>query len=101
MSIMTRRLPFIAAALALGLSSLPAEAGPSREPFFRLTPGDTWSGRYNFPWCAAITFDQTNPECAYDTQAQCLATVWGVGGYCTPNPWYVERPRRKSHKHRP
>ncbi len=61
--------------------------------------GNSWSGRWNYPWCAEITSDKTTPECSYESQAQCLATVWGVGGMCVLNPWYVppreDAPRRK------
>ena len=31
-------------------------------------------------------------NCYFFTFAQCQATVSGVGGYCTPNPFYTGRP---------
>lgn len=75
-----------AVVLALGLAatfvygaSAPAEARPM------------------LPWCAFMNDTQTT-ECFYWSLAQCRATIFGVGGMCSPNPFYVEPPVRKSHK---
>jgi hypothetical protein len=39
-------------------------------------------------WCA--TYGRkgiNNDNCSYATQQQCLAQVWGLGGFCRPNPF--------------
>ena len=28
-----------------------------------------------------------NDNCSFATQQQCLAQVWGLGGFCRPNPF--------------
>ena len=66
-----------AAALSLAAQATPAQA---RE----------------YPWCAR--YDVWTMNCGFATIQQCLATISGVGGICTPNPRAVatgdERPRR-------
>ena len=66
-----------AAALSLAAQATPAQA---RE----------------YPWCAR--YDPWTMNCGFATFQQCLATISGVGGICTPNPRAVatgnERPRR-------
>ena len=66
-----------AAALSLTVQATPAQA---RE----------------YPWCAR--YDPWTMSCGFTTFQQCLATISGVGGICTPNPRAVatgdERPRR-------
>jgi len=38
------------------------------------------------PWCAQYQYRSYAFVCAFDTQAQCLDDVRGVGGFCAPNP---------------
>jgi hypothetical protein len=38
------------------------------------------------PWCARLYDRSFATVCSYDSQAQCLATVSGVGGFCLENP---------------
>jgi len=45
------------------------------------------------PWCARYFNGTGVTECVYDTQAQCLATVSGIGGSCMSAPApYPSRP---------
>jgi hypothetical protein len=37
------------------------------------------------PWCAKYQYISYSTVCAFDTQAQCLADVRGVGGFCIEN----------------
>jgi hypothetical protein len=50
-----------------------------------------------YPWCAR--YDAWAYNCGFATFQQCLATISGAGGICTPNPRAVaigdERPRRQ------
>jgi len=39
----------------------------------------------NNNWCATYTKPE-NENCTFATFEQCQATVWGVGGWCRPNP---------------
>ena len=40
-----------------------------------------------YPWCAAYTGKARGVvTCGFVTREQCLATVYGVGGFCQPNP---------------
>jgi hypothetical protein len=60
------------------------------------------------PWCAKYQYISYSTVCAFDTQAQCLADVRGVGGFCIENaapppyplagPYGSNRPRAKRHK---
>jgi hypothetical protein len=36
-------------------------------------------------WCAV--YQRGVQNCSYATQQQCLAQVWGLGGFCRPNPF--------------
>jgi hypothetical protein len=49
-----------------------------------------------YPWCAR--YDVWTYNCGFATFQQCLATISGAGGVCTPNPRAVaigdERLRR-------
>jgi len=40
----------------------------------------------NNNWCATYTKPE-NENCTFATFEQCQATVWGVGGWCRPNPF--------------
>jgi hypothetical protein len=48
--------------------------------------------RLNYPYCAVFDFRTTS--CAFNTMAQCMATVSGRGGFCEANAWY--RPPAKA-----
>src|SRR6516225_2435209 len=37
-------------------------------------------------WCATYSWKGINDNCSFATQQQCLAQVWGLGGFCRPNP---------------
>src|SRR5262249_1470688 len=38
-------------------------------------------------WCATYSWKGTNDNCSFATQQQCPAQVWGLGGFCRPNPF--------------
>ena len=40
-------------------------------------------------WCASYRRGVQN--CSYATQQQCLAQVWGLGGFCRPNRFRARR----------
>ncbi|MGE3150515.1 MAG: DUF3551 domain-containing protein [Pseudorhodoplanes sp.] len=42
-----------------------------------------------YPWCAQYTGNNAGKNCGFVSQRQCLATIYGVGGFCTPNPVYL------------
>src|SRR5262245_12402221 len=33
-------------------------------------------------WCATYSWKGINDNCSFATQQQCLAQVWGLGGFC-------------------
>ena len=39
----------------------------------------------NYPWCAMLSMGDQAVNCGFVTAEQCMATVRGIGGYCTPN----------------
>jgi hypothetical protein len=41
-----------------------------------------------YPWCAEYGFDYGARNCGFVSGSQCMATVSGIGGICTPNPRY-------------
>jgi hypothetical protein len=44
---------------------------------------------YDYRWCAQYSGRGGGAmNCYFQTRAQCLATVSGVGGICQPNPWF-------------
>ena len=52
-----------------------------------------------YRWCAEYTGGALggSSNCYFQTLEQCRATVSGVGGYCSPNPFYTggsSAPRR-------
>jgi hypothetical protein len=58
---------------------------------------------WNLPWCAHY-YENNATSCAFTSYAQCFATVAGpVGGHCTPNPAFYDRPYLERHhgKRRP
>jgi hypothetical protein len=40
-----------------------------------------------YPWCAR--YSSTGGECSFNTFAQCLQTVSGIGGFCQANPSFT------------
>jgi hypothetical protein len=46
-----------------------------------------------YPWCAQYTGFHYGTNCGFVSQAQCLATIHGVGGFCRPNPVFLANPR--------
>src|SRR5262249_50746989 len=42
-------------------------------------------------WCATYGRKGISDNCSYATQQQCLAQVWGLGGFCRPNPFQGRR----------
>ena len=49
-----------------------------------LTAHATPAQAREYPWCAR--YDAWTMNCGFATFQQCLATISGVGGLCTPNP---------------
>jgi hypothetical protein len=54
-----------------------------------------------YPWCAQYSGRAGGTNCGFVSYEQCRATVSGVGGYCSLNPWYpiepqplIRKPRR-------
>jgi hypothetical protein len=73
--------------LLLALSAASVMTTPSRA-------GIVWH-----PWCARYYNVSGATICAFDSQAQCLADVRGIGGFCVENvapppPGYASRPQR-------
>ena len=67
-----------------------------------LTATDVRSANNN--WCATYTKPE-NENCTFATFEQCQAQVWGLGGWCRPNPfpntafgtgWSWSKPPRQS-----
>jgi hypothetical protein len=86
---------WLAAALAIVTAALSC-AGAAHAGFLKPSTGR---------WCA-LTAVGLN-DCSYDTFAQCMATLSGVGGVCSENlqaPRFVEAPppprKRHSKRHR-
>jgi hypothetical protein len=52
------------------------------------TAGDHQASAQYLHWCLVANEVGTH-NCAYATQAQCEATVGGIGGKCVMNPGYV------------
>jgi hypothetical protein len=47
-----------------------------------------------YPWCAR--YDWTTSNCGFVSLQQCLATIYGIGGRCEPNPRFAPQgPRRR------
>jgi len=45
-----------------------------------------------YPWCAHYKGRFGAENCGFTSFQQCLATIWGVGGFCAPNALYVPYP---------
>ncbi|EJW11930.1 hypothetical protein A33M_2578 [Rhodovulum sp. PH10] len=81
-----------ALAVAIGLGSGTAKADP-----WGIWSPPSWATWY--PWCADLNnglSEQT--QCVYTNLAQCTATVRGVGGSCSPNPYPPPAPVKTSRK---
>jgi hypothetical protein len=49
-----------------------------------------------YPWCAVYGGSMNgSSNCGFTTRQQCLATVSGIGGDCSPNPFYKGPGRNK------
>ncbi len=50
----------------------------------------------NYPWCASYDTGDQATNCGFVSREQCMATVSGIGGFCTPNNTYQKlRPSRR------
>jgi uncharacterized protein DUF3551 len=68
------------------VSAVASSAAPARE----------------YPWCAVYGGSMNgSSNCGFTTRAQCLATVSGIGGDCSPNPFYKGSGNRKRANERP
>ena len=69
------RIAFAALCLStfIGAAPQPAKADPYR-------------------WCADYSTRGGGKNCHFLTFAQCQASVSGVGGFCSPNPFFTGRP---------
>jgi hypothetical protein len=72
---------------------------------FDVTPVRAQSWASPYAWCAQWGGNWGGfRECSYQSHAQCMASVFGAGGGCYPNPAYVppayeSRPARKHRRH--
>jgi len=53
-----------------------------------------------YPWCAQYRNQIGATNCGFVTYKQCLDTISGVGGICTPNPAYHPPARPKRDRNR-
>lgn len=55
-----------------------------------------------YKWCAVYSGrDYGATNCGFITYKQCLDTISGIGGYCTPNPFYTgpeAQPRKRKRR---
>ena len=42
----------------------------------------------NYPWCSNFADGWGGTNCGFATKEQCMATILGSGGFCTPNNMY-------------
>ena len=78
---------FVLAALLASAALMPATVGSAQADPYR--------------WCANYSGKLSGSNCWFMTLEQCRATVSGVGGYCTPNPFYDGRPLGQAPARRP
>ena len=50
-----------------------------------------------YPWCANYNGRNSSMSCGSTSLQQCLATLWGNGGTCGPNPFYEPYPPRPTY----
>ena len=63
--------------LALGLLSVAGDIAPASADYI------------TYPWCATYNGGRGGGRnCGFWTYQQCMATVWGNGGYCEQNAMY-------------
>ena len=48
---------------------------------------------YDYPWCALRGDRSGAQSCYYTSQAQCRASLRGIGGSCIRNPYQTRGPR--------
>jgi hypothetical protein len=59
---------------------------------------------YDYRWCAEYSGRTGGGmNCYFQTRAQCMASISGVGGICQPSPWfdsarYESRRIKRSHR---
>ena len=57
-----------------------------------------------YPWCASPGGRGGSARnCGFETHAQCMETIHGMGGFCEPNLFYTgpaERPVKRARKRR-
>ncbi len=46
----------------------------------------------NYPWCAYYSGRAGGTNCGFTSYEQCMATVSGIGGFCSVNTQYVPPP---------
>ena len=73
------------------------DRGVAEEAFMRTIPLafiafaalslSTTGARADGSWCANYGTGHSGINCSYSSQQQCLASVSGVYGFCTPNPY--------------
>ncbi len=47
----------------------------------------TTGARADGSWCANYGTGHSGINCSYTSQQQCIASVSGIYGFCTPNPY--------------
>jgi hypothetical protein len=54
-------------------------------------------------WCAHLAVPPGAVRCSFVSLEQCQATVWGIGGFCTPNAFAgyrtARQPLRRHRRH--
>ena len=56
-----------------------------------LRPAQAFWGWPQGPWCATMA-GGGGTDCGFFTFEQCRATIFGLGGSCSPNPNFVPPP---------
>lgn len=46
------------------------------------------SAEITYPWCAQYGGHNAGRNCGFWTYQQCMAALWGNGGYCIENAMY-------------
>jgi hypothetical protein len=49
-----------------------------------------------YPWCAEFSGRASN--CGFASWQQCQATISGIGGWCSPNPYYTGEPTPRTRR---